>query len=886
MLFITRSNRRKYCLSNNPYIKITVIALFILLSIAIVYYAHFVLHSSTLFTHFSYVPIALASFWWGRKGIWVSVFLGVLIIATHFLSGMNGLYIYNILSTVMFIIIGYIIGTLSEKAMNTKRSLQDTQNYLNNLIQYSNTPIIVWDNQGRITLFNPAFEKLTGYKSEQMLGQSVSVLFPEEYHEGFSQKLKKTLNGQSWEQEVPIRCNNGKNVVCLWSGFTIFAPDDRSPVAYIVLGQDITGLKQVEEMINKSHFELEQILGTVTDGIWVVGRDFTVILVNDKMSSIVGLKKEDIIGKKCYEVLRIEFCRTEKCPLTRILLGENYIESEAKVNRADGSTIQCLEVSKPYRTPAGELIGAVNVFRDITELKRLNGELEADKNYVENIIANFLDTLIVTNPDGTIRTINQPTLDLLEYSEEELIGKPVGIIFAEEEEEEEVKPFFSGTLEELTKRGVLRNYELTYITKSGRRIPMSFNASVMHDEKGEIIGIVAGAKDISKLKETEAQLRQSQKMEAIGQMAGGIAHDFNNMLTVILGYVDFALNTLKEENSLYQYLKEVRKAADRAAKLTSQLLLFSRQQTMKMEPLDINSVIKDLSKMVERLIGEDVSLDIILEPDVWTVKAAVNALEQVVMNLIVNARDAMPKGGKISIETKNIFVDEEYCKKYTYARTGRFILLSLHDTGIGMTQDIIERIFDPFFTTKVIGKGTGMGLSVVYGIVKKHEGWINVESTPGKGTIFRIYLPAVPMKHEKKKEVSVTLEEKLIGRGERILLVEDDESVRYFSIKMLSENGYRVFAATNSQEAIDIFKKEKEHFDLILSDVILPDESGHLLASKLLKIKPELKFLFVSGYNDEKMDSWIIKEGEYPLLKKPYLLQDLLKAVKKAMNKK
>jgi len=888
MLFMSSSKTGRYRFSNNLYIKITVTALIILLCIVIVYYAHFVLHSSTLFTHFFYIPIVLASFWWGRKGIWVSVFMGVLIIATHLFSAMNVLYIYNILRAVMFVIIAYIIGTLREQSLNTQRRLQDTKNYLNSLIQYSNTPIIVWDKQGKITLFNPAFEKLTGYRADQMLGQSVLVLFPEEYREDFSQKLKKTLEGQSWEEEeVPIRCENGQHVICLWSAATIFASDDKSTIANIAQGEDITERKQPDEMIKKSHFELDQILETAADGIWIIERDFTVIRVNDTMARIVGLKKEDIVGKKCYEVLRLEFCRTEKCPLTRILSGENYVESETEVRRVDGSTIHCLEVSKPYLNPDGKLIGIIDDFRDITELKHLNGKLETAKSYVENIIANFLDTLIVTNPDGTIRTINQATLDLLEYSKEELIGKPVGMIFAEEEEEEEVvKPFFTGTLEELTKRGVLRNYELTYVTKSGRRIPMSFNASVMRNEKGEIMGLVAGAKDISKLKETEAQLRQSQKMEAIGQLAGGVAHDFNNMLTVILGYVDFALNTLKEDNPLYQYLKEVQKAAERAAKLTSQLLLFSRQQTMKMEPLNINSVIQDLSRMLEPLIGEDIALNITLEPNIWTVRANASSIEQVIMNLIVNARDAMPDGGKILIKTENIHVDEEYCKKYTYARPGRFILLSLQDTGIGMTQDVKEKIFDPFFTTKGTGKGTGMGLSVIYGIVKKHEGWINVESSPGEGAIFRIYLPAASVKQEKKKEVSVSFEEELIGRGERILLVEDDESLRNFSIRMLSENGYRVFVAADSREAIDIFKKEKGHFDLILSDVILPDESGPVLANKLLKIKPELRFLFVSGYDDEKMDSRIIKEGGYPFLNKPYLLPDLLKAMKKAMKKK
>ena len=1008
--------------------KLTLLILLILCCIGVTCYSHFILHSGIIFSHFYYLPIVLAAFWWGRRAIWVALFLGAWLVTSNVVAGL-GTPVPDLLRVGMFIAVGLVVGILREQILNTEQRLRETGDYLSSLIQHSNTPIVVWDKEAKITLFNPAFERLTGYRADEILGQSVEVLFPQERREQIFQKINKILEGQSWETvEIPVRCENGQIATCLWNSANIHAPDGKSLIATIAHGQDITDRKQAEEIIEKAHFELDQILETAADGIRIIDKNFNVVRVNTTLAKMAGLNKEDMLGKKCYEAFKGELCHTENCLLKRIFSGENYIECEVEKERLDGSRIPCLVVSRPYRSPDGELIGIIDYLRDISELKRLNGELEAAKTYAENIIANFLDTLIVTNPDGTIRTINQATLDLLEYKEEELIGKPVGMIFAEEEEEEEVKPFFTGTLEELAKRGVLRNYELTYKTKSGRRIPMSFNASVMRDEKGEVMGLVAGAKDISKLKEeinerkraekalresqrffsstlnnlltfigvlepngkvifvnntaldtagikledvmgkmfydtywwaysheaqqmirdytercasgetfsgeiqiqvaggslrwiefsmhpiydekgkvrylvpegrditerkraeeslrkSEAQLRQAQKMEAVGQLAGGVAHDFNNILQAIQGYTEIALMTVKEDNPLYSNLTEIRKAAVRAANLTRQLLLFSRRQPMERTPLDLNGVIHDLGKMLNRLIGEDISLNTDLSPELWTVKGDAGSMEQLIMNLVVNARDAMPDGGNIWIRTENVFVDEDYCNTHKYACPGRFIRLSVQDTGVGMDKVIIDRIFEPFFTTKGSGRGTGMGLSVVYGIVKQHEGWIDVESSPGKGAIFRIYLPAVSMKPKDEQEMPVSLEE-LRGRGERILLVEDDESVRELSEEMLSENGYRVYAAANAREALDIFEKEGGNFDLVFCDVILPDDRGPRLANQLLKIRPGITILFASGYNDEKSDLRIIRDGGHLLLQKPYSLADLLKGVRESLKKK
>ncbi len=382
----------------------------------------------------------------------------------------------------------------------------------------------------------------------------------------------------------------------------------------------------------------------------------------------------------------------------------------------------------------------------------------------------------------------------------------------------------------------------------------------------------------------QAQLLQAQKMEAVGTLAGGVAHDFNNLLTAIRGYIDLVMMKVDESEPFYRNLKQIRNASMRAADLTRQLLLFSRKQPMEFIHLNINRTIDDLLKMLNRLIGEDIAIRTYLEPDIWMVRADPGSIEQVIMNLAGNARDAMPDGGSLTIRTENVLLDEEYCKVILEARPGRFVCLSVEDTGAGMNKKTVQHIFEPFFTTKEAGKGTGLGLSVIYGIVKQHEGWINVSSKPGLGTVFRVYLPASSVKSEDEARKADPVQ-KIQGSGERILLVEDEEGVRGFASEALRGSGYVVIEAANVQEALDIFEREKGDFHLILSDVVLPDNSGLHLVDQLLSYKPDLQVLLSSGYTDQKSQWLLIRERKFRFLQKPYALADLLQAVKEVMEK-
>lgn len=377
----------------------------------------------------------------------------------------------------------------------------------------------------------------------------------------------------------------------------------------------------------------------------------------------------------------------------------------------------------------------------------------------------------------------------------------------------------------------------------------------------------------------QAQLLQAQKMEAIGTLAGGVAHDFNNLLTTIQGYTEIAMLDADQTEPLHKNLEQIHYAAERAAGLTRQLLLFSRKQPMELVAIQVNRTIEGLLKMLKRLIGEDIAIKTELEPDLWAVRADIGNIEQVFMNLAVNARDAMPEGGTLTIKTHKVTLDDEYCKMIPDARPGKFVCLSVADTGTGMDKAVLQRIFEPFFSTKEFGKGTGLGLAVVYGIVKQHEGWINVYSEPGQGSIFKVYLPACSVHLEDEPEEKVLLQ-KLQGNGERILLVEDEEAVREFTSKVLRDNGYTVFEAADVKEALEIFEKENREFHLVFSDMVLPDKSGLQLVDQLLSVRPELLVLLSSGYSDDKSQWPIIREKGFRFLQKPYSIPELLKVVR------
>jgi signal transduction histidine kinase/ActR/RegA family two-component response regulator len=398
-----------------------------------------------------------------------------------------------------------------------------------------------------------------------------------------------------------------------------------------------------------------------------------------------------------------------------------------------------------------------------------------------------------------------------------------------------------------------------------------------------LAGIIIRNRGEKEMIALQDQFRQSQKMEAIGRLAGGIAHDFNNLLTVIKGYSQLSLMEFKEGDPLKANIEEVQRAADRAAGLTRQLLAFSRRQILEMKVLDLNTILRDLDKMLRRVIGEDIELVTLLADDLGTVKADAGQIEQVVMNLAVNARDAMQKGGKLTIETANVELDENYARNHVAVKSGPYVMLSVSDTGVGMTPEVRDRVFEPFFTTKEKGKGTGLGLSTVYGIMKQSGGNIWVYSEPGKGTTFKIYLPRVDEPLEEAGEKVVQKE--LTGRGETILVVEDEEKVRQLTVQILTKNGYTVLEASHGDEASHICEQHKGPIHLMVMDVVMPGMNGRQLAKSLEPHHPEMKVLYMSGYTDNAIVHHGILEKGLSFLQKPFTMDGLVRKVREVLDK-
>ena len=410
----------------------------------------------------------------------------------------------------------------------------------------------------------------------------------------------------------------------------------------------------------------------------------------------------------------------------------------------------------------------------------------------------------------------------------------------------------------------------------------------IRDASGKVVRSVGMVQDMTdrklageKREELEDQLRQSQKMEAVGQLAGGIAHDFNNLLQAILGYGEMAGAQIEAGTPVSEYLGEMLKAGRRATTLVSQLLAFSRRQVLQMENLDLNEVIADLMKMIRRVIGEHIALDVRPGRDVGAVRADRGQLAQILTNLCVNARDAMPEGGVITIETENVRIDQEYCESHAWASPGRYTLLSVTDSGCGMDEETLARSFEPFFTTKEQGKGTGLGLSTVYGLVKQHDGQIDVYSEVGRGTRFKIYLPMVDSPAAAPDEKT---EGSVLGGSETILLAEDDEMVLKLSDAILTRAGYTVLPAVDGKDAIAVFEAHGAAIDLAILDVVMPKLGGRAVFERIHAERPELRILFASGYSINAIHTNFILDEGLTLIQKPYQRADLLRKVRQTLD--
>ena len=556
---------------------------------------------------------------------------------------------------------------------------------------------------------------------------------------------------------------------------------------------------------------------------------------------------------------------------------------EVRFKRKDGTVFWGSVTSTTQTTEAGKT-EFINVLEDITERKQAEKALRESEEKFRTFMETASDLMHISDKDGNLTYVNESTAKTLGYSKEEMIGMHITQVLSKETLERDFKPKW----EELSKKGEII-LESTWVAKDGKEIYGEIKVVAVYDSDGKYEGAKAVFHDMTEHKKAEedrkkleAQFQQSQKLEAIGSLAGGVAHDFNNILTVIIGNAELLSISLGKDNPLQGRVEEISKGGERAASLTRQLLAFSRRQVLQPQVLDLNGIIPNMDKMLRRLIGEDIDLETVLAPELGRVEADPGQIEQVIMNLAVNARDAMPTGGKLTIETANVDLDESYADKHVAVKPGPYVMMAISDTGTGMDEETKSYIFDPFFTTKEKGRGTGLGLSTVYGIVKQSGGNIWVYSEPEKGTTFKIYLPRVEKVAETAEKVKATAES-LTG-SETIMVVEDDEMVRDMARSILQRYGYSILDAQDGEEAIRVSEQYEGPIHLMLTDVVMPGMSGRVLAEQLAVQRPKMKVLYMSGYTDNAIVRHGVLDKEVIFIQKPFTVEALAQKVREVLD--
>jgi two-component system, cell cycle sensor histidine kinase and response regulator CckA len=559
--------------------------------------------------------------------------------------------------------------------------------------------------------------------------------------------------------------------------------------------------------------------------------------------------------------------------LARIRKGAGVINQETVRTRQDGKPVNVSLTVSPIRDRAGRPTGSAAIVRDITERIEMEAALRRSEANFRSVIENSPYGALRSLPDGRILLANPAVVRMLGYnSETEILNLNMGTdVYRNMADRDRM-------IEQSRNAEYLKDIEVEWKHRSGSSIMVRFSSHVVKNQAGEVDHFDLMVQDITKQRSLEDQLRQAQKMEAIGRLAGGVAHDFNNLLGVIIGYSELALDQLGQASAVRGQVEQIRKAGERASALTRQLLAFSRQQVLDTKTLNLNAIISDMAQMLRRLIGEDVELQTNLHSELHAIRGDQGQIEQVIMNLAVNARDAMPQGGRLMIETRNATLEEDELQRRAPMTAGDYILLTISDTGVGMDAETQAHIFEPFFTTKAQGKGTGLGLATVYGVVKQSGGYIWVYSEPGVGSTFKLYLPRVFDELQTGNPPDMGTQQ----GSATVLVVEDEASLRTFTCTLLRNNGYTVIEAEDGEEALRLAEQYKQPIHLLLTDMIMPGMNGPAVAEKLASVHSEAKVLFMSGYTGFVTRGLI--DPHAVLVSKPFTREELLRKIQQVLG--
>jgi len=756
---------------------------------------------------------------------------------------------------------------------NTEEALRESEAKYRGFFSTSRDCVFITSPDGRWIDFNESAIELFGYDSREAL---FDVPIPQLYantedrealldliqQQGFVKehpvKLKRK-SGEVFDSLITTSCLRGANGSVREFAGTI---------------RDITELKKAQEALRAAEERYRSIVEESFDGIFLQ-KGTKIVFANSRLCELLGCERSELEGLEHWLIYHPDYHDITHSRAEARMRGEAVpSQYEVMLQRKDGSSFHGEILAKAVEV--GGEPGVQVWVRDTTAQREAEQELRRSEERYRTLFEESKDGIFLTADDGRVLDANQSLLDMLGYTLDELLGLNIVEVYVDPSDREKYR-------RAIKKTGSVKDYPIRFRKKDGGEIHCLETASVRLGPDGAIVGYQGIIRDVSEQEHLQEQLLQAQKMEAVGTLAGGVAHDFNNILQVALGYSELILGDEDLPQRFKPDLQKINESVRRGADLVQRLLTFSRKTPSNPQPLSINHRINEIGKMLKRTIPRMIDIQLVLGEDLAAINADPTQVDQVLMNLAVNSRDAMPDGGKLVIETANVLLDEQYARKHLEAKPGHYVLLMVTDTGSGMDKDTLEHIFEPFYTTKEAGQGTGLGLAVVHGIVQQHGGFIRCYSEPGAGTTFKVYFPALFSDRESEDRVAGLWPR---GGSETILVADDDEMIRDLCSRILTKAGYTVITASNGKEVLEVYATQAESISLVILDLIMPEMSGKQCLDGLLSLNPSVKVVIASGYSANGPTQDALSTGAKGFVNKPYEIRQVLEVVRRVLDSK